>query len=96
MDAGQLILMVERLVLGTAASIFAIINWSRSRDSAWLAIVFAVLANYLNVLYSMLKTFGVVTTVRIGSVPVLSIVLDALPLIFLIVTFVIVIMRKYK
>ena len=83
-------------MLGTIAAVFAIMIWARSRDTAWLFIVLAVLANYLNVLYSMLRTFGVVSAVRIGSVPVLTIVFDALPCIFLIITFVIVIIRKYK
>jgi len=46
---------------GVAFTTFlSIILWSRTRDPAWMLVVIGVIAGYADILYSILKEFGLV------------------------------------
>jgi hypothetical protein len=98
MDAGQILYISSRLVLGALASFFAIMLWSKTRDVAWMLMVIGTIAAYIETVYSILELFGISGGGRfvIGSVPVVSIVLPCLWTSFFIAAFVVMVFRKYR
>jgi hypothetical protein len=98
MDVGQIVYIISRLVLGAFASFFAIMLWSKTRDVAWMLMVIGTIAAYIEIVYSILGILGISAgdSLLIGSVPVASIVLPCLPMIFFIIAFVVMVFRKYR
>ena len=98
MDLGQLIFILSRLILGAVASFLAIMVWSRTRDIAWMFLIIGVIAAYVETIYGILKFFGIVTgdLFVIGSMPLISIILPNLPVVFFIIAFAVMVSRKYR
>jgi hypothetical protein len=98
MDTGEIIYISSRLFLGALAAFFAIILWSKTRDVAWMLMVIGTIAAYAEIVYSILKIFGISgeSLFSIGSVPVVSIVLPNLPTVFFIAAFVVMVIRKFR
>ena len=98
MDSGQIIYIFSRLGLGALASFFAIMLWSKTRDVAWMLMVIGTIAAYVEIVYSILNFLGVSgrNILVIGSVPLMSIILPCLPMIFFIAALMVMIVRKYR
>ena len=98
MDYGQIIYILSRLILGALASFFAIMLWSKTRDIAWMLMVIATIAAYVETVYAILNLFGIEggRFFVIGSVPFISILLPCLPTVFFIAAFVVMVVRKYR
>ena len=98
MDSGQLVYILCRLSLGALASFFAIMLWSKTRDAAWMLLVIGTIAAYVETVYSILNLFGISggKFFTIGSVPLTSILLSCLPIIFFIAAFAVMVVRKYR
>jgi len=98
MDSGQIIQVVSSLVLGTAASFFAIMLWARTRDIAWMLMVIGIIVAYVETVYEILRIFGIVgaNLLGIGAVSLISIVLSNLPMVFFVAAFAVMVVRKYR
>jgi len=98
MDVGQVIYVLCRLGLGAVASFFAIMLWARTRDVAWMLVVIGIIAAYVETVYAILNIFGIGggNILAIGSMPLLSIILPNLPMVFFIAAFVVMVVRKYR
>ena len=98
MDLGQTIYILSRLILGALASFFAIALWAKTRDVAWMLLVIGVISAYVETIYVILGIFGFTgeTLIAIGSVPLISIILPNLPMVFFIAAFVVMVARKYR
>ena len=98
MDSGQLVYIISRLSLGALAAFFAILLWSKTRDVAWMLMVIGAIASYVDTVYSILVIFGIagVNLPSIGSMPVVSILLPCLPMVFFIAAFAVMVARKYR
>ena len=99
MDLGQQIFIMSRLILGALAAFLAIMLWSRTRDTPWMLIVIGAIAAYGEVVYSILKHFGILGLeggLSIGSMPIMSIFLSCLPLIFFCSALAVMVFRKYR
>jgi Na+-transporting NADH:ubiquinone oxidoreductase subunit NqrD len=98
MDRGEIVYIAIRLTLGASASFFAIMLWSKIRDTAWMLMVIGTIASYVETIHSILNRFGIRSNTRIavGSVPLESIILPNLPTVFFITAFIIMVVRKYK
>jgi hypothetical protein len=98
MDIGQIIYLSSRLLLGALASFFAIILWSKTRDMAWMLMVAGILAAYVETVYSILNMFGITgeNVLSIGTVPLASILLPNLPVLFYIAAFLVMVTRKLR
>jgi hypothetical protein len=98
MDAGQIIYICSRLILGAAASFFAIMLWSKTRDIAWMLMVIGVIASYIDTVYTILDRFGITGGMApvVGSVPLMTIVLPAVWSIFFIAALLTMITRKFR
>ena len=98
MDSGQILFITSRLILGALAAFFAIMLWSKTRDTAWMLVVIGAIAGYIEIVYSILELFGITLgdTMLIGSVPAAAIILPALRISFFTAAFVVMVMRQYR
>jgi hypothetical protein len=98
MDIGEIIFISSRLFLGAVAAFFAIMLWSKTRDVAWMLMVIGMIAAYVETVYSILELFGITASAaaNIGSVPITSILLPNLPVVFFIIAFVVMVIRSYR
>ena len=98
MDSGQLIYVLCRLILGGLASFLAIMLWSRTRDTAWMLIVMGVIAAYVETIYSIMNFLGESNRYILDAepVPVLSIILTCIPIMFFIAGLSVMVARKYR
>ncbi|MDR0451853.1 MAG: hypothetical protein LBH15_02295 [Treponema sp.] len=98
MDEGQLAYMASRLALGAAAVFFAIVFWSKTRDTVWMLVIIGVIAGYAEAVYSVLEALGIAGQAgpALGSVPLLSILLANLPAAFFLAAFATAAARKYR
>ena len=97
-DFGDIVFIVSGLGLGTLASFFAIMVWSKTRDIAWMLMVIGTIAAYINTVYSILNRLGISegSPLMIGSIKLAAIVLPNLPSVFFIAAFLVMIVRKYR
>ena len=97
MDSGQIIYVICRLAVGSAAAFLAIMLWSRTRDLAWMLMVIGAIATYGETVYSILSLSGVIgeNTLDDGPMSVASMVLPCLPMVFFIAGFAVMVARKY-
>jgi hypothetical protein len=98
MDIGELIYTSSRLFFGALAAFFAIVLWSKTRDTAWMLMVIGTIALYVEIVYSILKLFGIAeeTGIIIGSMPLVSLILPNLSIIFFISAFMVMVVRKLR
>jgi hypothetical protein len=98
MDIGEIVFIGSRLLFGALASFFAIMLWSKTRDVAWMLMVMGTIAAYAETVYAILDTFGIGgdQQIRLGSIPLVSIILPNLPTAFYIAAFVVMVARKSR
>ena len=98
MEVGQLIYILSRLVLGGIASFFAIMLWTRTRDTAWMLVIMGIIAAYGETIFVIVNLFGAYSMVAlyIGTVPLASILLSSFPMMFFIAAFAVMVARKYR
>lgn len=98
MDAGQVLFIYSRLILGALAAFFAIVLWSKTRDTAWMLMAIAAIVMYIEIVYSILELLGIFagSILLIGSVPLPAILLPALRMIFCIAGFSVMAIRVYR
>lgn len=98
MDAGHAVLFFSQLILGAVAAFLAILLWSKTRDLAWMFMVAGVIAAYIEVIYSILNTYGFIAVNRllIGSVPLLEIILPLLKMSFFIAAFYVMVFKRRR
>jgi len=98
MDAGQTIFITSQLVLGAVAAFLAIMLWPKLRDAAWMLIIIGIIVSYIEIVYSILKHFGIggEDFLNIGSVPLVSFALPSLRMGFFIAAFAIMAGRQFR
>jgi hypothetical protein len=76
------VLTLSRLGMGAIGTFFAILLWSQTRDAAWVLVIIGTLVAYVEVVFSTLESFGIVTGefFYVSGFPVLRIVLANLPM----------------
>jgi putative exporter of polyketide antibiotics len=96
MDSGQTIYILCQLGFGAAATFLAIMLWPKIRDVAWMLVIFGTIVSYIEIVYSILKIFGVSSLdfFHIGSVPLIEFILPTLRMLFFIVAFAIMIKKS--
>jgi hypothetical protein len=98
MDSGEIVYISSRLILGALTAFFAIMLWFKTRDAAWMLMVTATLAAYVEAVYSILTRFGIIKAMNAaeGSVPLASIMLPNLPDVFILSAFLVMVFRQYR
>jgi len=88
-----------RLAVGAVATFFAILLWSKTRDTAWVLVVIGTLISYTEIIFSTLVDLKIVRPDAFflfgpEGFPLLHTVLVNLPLVFYAVGFIVVISRR--
>lgn len=82
---GIIFSLLVALVLGAAASFFAIVSWTRTRHLSWTFAIVGILASYAGTLYRALRSFGLFSgpQLMIYGVPLGTLISDNVPMLFL-------------
>ena len=98
MDTGQIIFISSQLILGAIAAFLAIFLWPKTRDAAWMLVIFGSIVVYIETVYSLLKIFGISAEdlIVFGSVSLISFILPTIRTILFIAAFAIMIYRQSK
>ena len=92
----ELILMMIKLIVGAFATLFAILLWARTRDTAWMLVIVSAIFSYGYLFLETLQFFGLLSLDFAN--PILSILiiamLENLPPLLLIIALIIMIRRK--
>lgn len=96
MAVPEFIVVLSKLVLGAVATFLAILVWSRTRDAEWVLVVAGVMASYAGIVYSALKSFGIVAedAVVVSGIPVAELVAQDLPALLFIAAFAAFLIRR--
>ena len=96
MELTEFVVLLSRLATGAIATFFAILLWSQTRDVSWVLVIIGTLVSYVEIVFTTLETFGVVSAdlFEFSGFPVLEMVLINLPLVFLTLAFISMIARK--
>ena len=89
LSEGYPVLLFVKLFLGAVAVFFAVIVWSRTKRLSMIFFIFGIFFMYISILTEALNYFGFIDTniFNIGKVPTISVFLEAIPIIFFIVSF---------
>jgi len=98
MDWGNTAYIICRLVLGAISSFLAILLWSRTRDTAWILVIISAIVSYVEIIYSLLNLFGIISESILSenAVIIISISLSCLPTVLIIAAFTVMALRKYR
>jgi hypothetical protein len=97
MDPGKIVYISSCLSTGALAAFFAIILWSKTRDTAWMLVVIGTLAAYVETVHTILTMFGITEPrLTLGSVSLTTIILPNLKMGFFIAAFVVMVIRKLR
>ena len=98
MNIGEICYISSRLFFGALAAFFALVLWSKTRDTAWMLVVMGTLAAYIEIVYSVLDLAGVTESGRLagGSLSLAAVVLPNLPMFFFIGGFTVMVVRKIR
>ena len=96
MQFSEIVSTLIKLFFGGVGTFLAILLWSKTRDLAWILIVVGTLISYADIVYATLQKFGIITDIVffLYEIPLFSILLSNLPMIFFIIGFIVVITRK--
>jgi hypothetical protein len=96
MDYGQTIYISSQLILGAIAAFLAIYLWPKTREAAWMLIIFGTIVIYIETVYSILKIFGVTSDeiIIFSSVPLITFILPTIRTLFFIAAFIIMIIKQ--
>ncbi|WP_407398970.1 hypothetical protein [Treponema sp.] len=95
MPQSELILYVIKLVLGGMAAFTAILLWSKTGEASWMCIIAAIVIGYGGTVYSLLVEMGILSVdrLKLGVIPLTSLIFAILPPLFYILGFGIMISR---
>jgi hypothetical protein len=89
--------MLIKLFMGALATFFAILLWSKTRDTAWILISIGTVVFYVEIIFSTLNDFGILEEFRLFGLfrfDILSLILINLPILLYTIAFIIVILRR--
>ena len=92
----ELVVFILKLILGGISAFAAILLWSKTGESAWMCMIGGIVTGYAGTVYSLLVQLGILSVdrLRIGSIPFTSLFFAAVPSLFFIVAFFIMIAKS--
>lgn len=96
MTQSQMILYAIKLVLGGIAAFCSILLWSKTKDAVWMNLIVGVVAKYAGVVYEILSVLGIIfpESIVFYGIPFSSLIFTALPDIFFIIAFILLLKRN--
>jgi hypothetical protein len=88
--------IIVKLTFGAVTAILAIVLWSRTREGFAIFIILGIISLYLETIHAILLRAGILSDIFIYDVSVLPVVFAALPSIFFIVAFIMMITKSMR
>ena len=97
MTETEIIFFIIKLFLGGVIAFLAIMLWGRTRDFSWMFLVFAAVTGYSSIVFDLLLRLGFVTAREISilgnEIPLVQLVLAIVPGLFLIMAFILMLIK---
>ncbi len=92
----EIVLYIIKLVLSGVMAFFAIMLWSRTKDTAWMCIVAGVVTGYVELVYELLCALGVVFEKGpyIAGISLMTLIFTVVPFIFFIAALILINIRN--
>ncbi len=96
MEMDKVVLLLSRIIIGGGATFCAILLWSKTRDTGWVLVGLGVFAGYAEILYTTLKSFGVIPSSLwvVNNISIVELILVNLPFILIMIGFIVTITRR--
>jgi hypothetical protein len=91
--------LIVRIIIGSIAAFFAIMLWARTRDTAWMLAIIAIILEYVKILFDAFQRFGFISGgfLVVGELQLGRIILTNFPSAFLTAALIVVLYRnRYK
>jgi hypothetical protein len=89
--------VILRLVIGAFCTFLAILLSSKTREPAWLFVIFGIICMYAQVVIVTLEGFGIFDqNILINGIPLIKLVVENVPLIFISAGLILAIVSKSK
>ena len=91
-----IILYIVKLVLGGVCAFLAIMLWSKTRDSAWMALVAGAVTSYAGIMFNLMIDLGIITagSFLVFGIPLSVLLFTAVPPFFYILAFILMLIRS--
>jgi hypothetical protein len=98
MDMQLFVSEAGRLLFGAFATFCAILLWAKTRDMAWTFVIIGTIVSYAGIVYANLLRFGILEAdlFTYAGLPLVSMALDDLPLVFLGIGFLVVLSKRRR
>lgn len=92
------VIIITRVVTGAIGAFFSIMLWSKTRDPAWIFIIIGTLCIYVEIVFTTLEMFGILSSdiLTLYGIPVLKLLLLNMPVLFITIGFITVIAGNKK
>ena len=100
MSETEIIFFTIKLILGGIIAFLAIMLWSRTRDFAWMFLVFAAVTGYSEIVFDLLLALGFVTSRQViilgNEIPLIQLILSVIPGLFMIIAFILMLIKTRR
>ncbi|MCL2759029.1 MAG: hypothetical protein FWD22_02330 [Treponema sp.] len=98
METGQSIYIFSQLILGAGAAFLAILLWPKTREAAWMLVIFGTIVAYIETVYSILKIFGIAGDeyLILDTIPLVSFILPTVRMTLFIIAFTVMIYKQSR
>lgn len=96
MSQSEMILYAVKLILGGITALTAVMLFSKTKDPAWISLIAGFVTMYASYVYDLLTNLGIIIShdIFIVGIPLTNLVFTALPSLFFILAFAIMLFRK--
>jgi len=97
MTETEVIFFIIKLFLGGVIAFLTIMLWSRTRDFSWMFLILSAVTGYSSVVFDLLLRLGFVTSRLVNvlgtEIPLVQLVLAIVPSIFVIIAFILMLIK---
>lgn len=96
MTDAELTFYIIKLVAGGLTAFVAVLLWSKTRDSSWMAVLGGIVINYAGIVYELLCDFKIIGSDRIFllGLPLTSLLFALLPSLLFMTGMLLMLIRK--
>ena len=94
----EMILLLLKLITGFSATLFAVLLWSKTRESSWLFIVMGTVALYSETIFSALELLGISNFyfVTIYGISLIKLIFAIFPFLFFTIGFILFLLNRRR
>jgi hypothetical protein len=82
----EMSILVTDLALSGIVAFTAIMLWSLTREPAWMLVIIGLIVRFGDVAFQTLHRFGIISVIelRVGDIPLVWMLMRAIPLLFIV------------